>query len=111
MGLVEGALIERFGPYAGWAHNTLFIAELSSHKVPLRRFACMFLCCRHPCAAWRCSPCPRHDVCEEPHLTDMVAAANCAALKQPLLASDTCVQAASLQIALRYSFAHQRQMH
>ena len=32
--MVEGALIERFGPYAGWAHNTLFIAELSSHKVP-----------------------------------------------------------------------------
>ncbi len=31
--MVEAALIERFGPYAGWAHNTLFIAELSSHKV------------------------------------------------------------------------------
>ena len=32
MALVEEALIKRFGPYAGWAHNTLFIAELSSHK-------------------------------------------------------------------------------
>ncbi len=31
--MVEAALIEQFGPYAGWAHNTLFIAELSSHKV------------------------------------------------------------------------------
>lgn len=31
--MVEEALIKRFGPYAGWAHNTLFIAELSSHKV------------------------------------------------------------------------------
>ena len=31
--MVEDALIERFGRYAGWAHNTLFIAELSSHKV------------------------------------------------------------------------------
>ena len=37
MSMVGGALIERFGPYAGWAHNTLFIAELSSHKV--RRFS------------------------------------------------------------------------
>lgn len=31
--MVEEALVKRFGPYAGWAHNTLFIAELSSHKV------------------------------------------------------------------------------
>jgi hypothetical protein len=23
---------ELFGPYAGWAHNTLFISELASHK-------------------------------------------------------------------------------
>lgn len=26
--LVSRALTEKFGPYAGWAHNTLFIAEL-----------------------------------------------------------------------------------
>lgn len=27
------AFVERFGPYAGWAHNTLFIAELASQQV------------------------------------------------------------------------------
>ena len=37
MSMVEAALIERFGAYAGWAHNTLFIAELGSHKVRSRR--------------------------------------------------------------------------
>lgn len=32
----QAAFVERFGPYAGWAHNTLFIAELAStrDKVP-----------------------------------------------------------------------------
>ena len=44
MALVEGALIERFGPYAGWAHNTLFIAELSSHKVWFLSAACFVPC-------------------------------------------------------------------
>lgn len=29
---VESALQERFGSHAGWAHNTLFIAELASHR-------------------------------------------------------------------------------
>ena len=29
---VEQAFIERFGPWAGWAHNTLFISELASQK-------------------------------------------------------------------------------
>ena len=35
MEAVETAFVERFGPYAGWAHNTLFIAELASQQVPL----------------------------------------------------------------------------
>jgi hypothetical protein len=26
------AFVDRFGPYAGWAHNALFISELASHK-------------------------------------------------------------------------------
>lgn len=29
---VEQAFIERFGPWAGWAHNTLFISELASQR-------------------------------------------------------------------------------
>ena len=29
---VEAALQERFGRHAGWAHNTLFISELASHR-------------------------------------------------------------------------------
>lgn len=29
---VEAALQERFGSHAGWAHNTLFISELASHR-------------------------------------------------------------------------------
>lgn len=29
---VQEAFVARFGPYAGWAHNTLFISELVSHK-------------------------------------------------------------------------------
>lgn len=29
---VEQAFIDRFGPYAGWAHNTLFVADLAKHK-------------------------------------------------------------------------------
>lgn len=29
---VEDAFIERFGPWAGWAHNTLFISELASQR-------------------------------------------------------------------------------
>lgn len=33
MEAVETAFVERFGPYAGWAHNTLFIAELASQQV------------------------------------------------------------------------------
>ncbi|GFR48120.1 hypothetical protein Agub_g9947, partial [Astrephomene gubernaculifera] len=35
-GLVAGAFRERFGEYAGWAHNTLFISELASqqHRLP-----------------------------------------------------------------------------
>lgn len=32
MAAVEQALVARFGPYAGWAHNTLFIAELASQR-------------------------------------------------------------------------------
>lgn len=32
MAAVETAFVERFGPYAGWAHNTLFIAELASQQ-------------------------------------------------------------------------------
>lgn len=32
MAAVEQALVSRFGPYAGWAHNTLFIAELASQR-------------------------------------------------------------------------------
>ena len=35
MEAVEIAFVERFGPYAGWAHNTLFIAELASQQVQL----------------------------------------------------------------------------
>eukprot|EP00879_Flechtneria_rotunda_P007898 GHRR01008275.1.p1 GENE.GHRR01008275.1~~GHRR01008275.1.p1 ORF type:complete len:589 (+),score=236.26 GHRR01008275.1:58-1824(+) len=31
-GEVQQVLVERFGTYAGWAHNTLFISELASHK-------------------------------------------------------------------------------
>ncbi|KAI3435875.1 hypothetical protein D9Q98_001933 [Chlorella vulgaris] len=35
-GEVQQALVTRFGPYAGWAHNALFIAELATtrDKVP-----------------------------------------------------------------------------
>lgn len=29
---VEQAFIDRFGPWAGWAHNTLFISELASQR-------------------------------------------------------------------------------
>ena len=29
---VEDAFISKFGPYAGWAHNVLFISDLSSSK-------------------------------------------------------------------------------
>lgn len=32
MAAVEAALQERFGSHAGWAHNTLFIAELAMHR-------------------------------------------------------------------------------
>lgn len=32
---VEQAFIDRFGPYAGWAHNTLFVADLAKHKAIL----------------------------------------------------------------------------
>lgn len=33
---VQQAFVERFGEYAGWAHNTLFISELASVKKKLR---------------------------------------------------------------------------
>lgn len=29
---IQQVFVDRFGPYAGWAHNTLFISELASHK-------------------------------------------------------------------------------
>jgi hypothetical protein len=29
---VQQAFVDRFGPYAGWAHNCLFISELASYK-------------------------------------------------------------------------------
>lgn len=29
---VEAAFIQRFGPWAGWAHNTLFISELATQR-------------------------------------------------------------------------------
>lgn len=32
MAAVEAALQQRFGSHAGWAHNTLFIAELAMHR-------------------------------------------------------------------------------
>ncbi|KAG2488622.1 hypothetical protein HYH03_012795 [Edaphochlamys debaryana] len=34
--LAAAAFTERFGPYAGWAHNTLFISELAAqqHRLP-----------------------------------------------------------------------------
>ena len=32
---VEEAFINKFGPYAGWAHNVLFISDLNSSKVYL----------------------------------------------------------------------------
>lgn len=31
-GLVQGAFQRVFGPYCGWAHNTLFVSELSSMR-------------------------------------------------------------------------------
>ncbi|PNH05522.1 N-glycosylase/DNA lyase, partial [Tetrabaena socialis] len=33
---VQQIFVDRFGPYAGWAHNTLFISELASqqHRLP-----------------------------------------------------------------------------
>eukprot|EP00899_Mesostigma_viride_P022849 jgi/Mesvir1/3749/Mv15024-RA.1 len=31
-GEVMGAFVQRFGPYAGWAHNALFLAELTSQR-------------------------------------------------------------------------------
>lgn len=42
------AFVERFGPYAGWAHNTLFIAELASQQVHamLRRLGRALSNCR-----------------------------------------------------------------
>lgn len=36
---VQAAFVAKFGPYAGWAHNTLFIAELASIKAKLRELA------------------------------------------------------------------------
>ncbi len=33
MDQVGAAFVERFGMHAGWAHNTLFIAELASQQV------------------------------------------------------------------------------
>ncbi|GIL92014.1 hypothetical protein Vretimale_18518 [Volvox reticuliferus] len=35
-GEIQQVFVERFGPYAGWAHNTLFISELASqqHRLP-----------------------------------------------------------------------------
>ena len=38
MAQVEQAFQQVFGPYAGWAHNTLFISELASmrHRLPAR---------------------------------------------------------------------------
>ena len=30
--LVENAFIDKFGPYAGWAHNVLFVSDLASSK-------------------------------------------------------------------------------
>lgn len=38
MQLVEDAFIARFGNYAGWAHNTLFIAQLASQQVPIQAY-------------------------------------------------------------------------
>jgi hypothetical protein len=35
MAAVESTIGERFGPFAGWAHNILFIAELASHRARL----------------------------------------------------------------------------
>ena len=32
MTAVENAFIERFGSYAGWAHNILFISDLASSR-------------------------------------------------------------------------------
>jgi hypothetical protein len=29
---IQQAFVDRFGPYAGWAHNCLFISELASHR-------------------------------------------------------------------------------
>jgi hypothetical protein len=29
---IQQVFVQRFGPYAGWAHNTLFISELASHR-------------------------------------------------------------------------------
>lgn len=34
--IVQAALVDRFGSHAGWAHNTLFIAELASIKERMR---------------------------------------------------------------------------
>jgi N-glycosylase/DNA lyase len=31
-GAVQEAFVNRFGPYAGWAHNTLFVAEVASRR-------------------------------------------------------------------------------
>lgn len=38
MAAVEQAFAQAFGPYCGWAHNTLFISELASqkHRLPVR---------------------------------------------------------------------------
>lgn len=29
---IQAMFVQRFGAYAGWAHNTLFISELASHR-------------------------------------------------------------------------------
>lgn len=36
---VQAAFVARFGPYAGWAHNALFIAELASTKAAVPALA------------------------------------------------------------------------
>jgi hypothetical protein len=47
MAVVENAVIGIFGPYAGWAHNILFIAEVRGAIFPARHEcgSLLFRCC------------------------------------------------------------------
>ena len=50
---VEQAFQDVFGPYAGWAHNVLFVSELASqkHRLPGSKAEALPRCAR---VCWSC---------------------------------------------------------